>query len=331
MKGSNHRWMYMLRFAAAFLAAHTAVTALFLPLQELLPEAQRLALAFFEPYRPLGIGTLVLQLLRASLLAAVFYPFYDQLVRRERAAARLFALLWGLCFLGSIQPMPGSFEGLLYTETTLVEHGAVLAAAALQTGLFIVVFLPWQRRGDAAEASRSEFEGQETVAHTRVGTADRPRGYFPRFLILYVALYLVVGMLFYQLTGYEQALAEMEAFELYRPLENPAMGAAVFLGQFLRGTLLALLLAPFIGSCLSFRFGGLRFFGLYFGSTALGGPLFIPDLFSDLGTVSAAQFMKELFAGVPEITAQILLFSLIFIAWQRRRSQRQAQRRSAIP
>jgi hypothetical protein len=138
-------------------------------------------------------------------------------------------------------------------------------------------------------------------------------------------------MLFYQLAGYEQAFAEMEVFELYRPLENPAMGAAVFFGQFLRGTMLALLLSPFVGSCLAARFGGLRFFALYFGTTALGGPIFIPDLFSGVGEISAAQFLTELAAGVPEITVQMLLFSLLFIAWQKRRIRRVNRRGSAEP
>jgi hypothetical protein len=313
-------WAYLLRFAAAFLAAYTVTSLLVLPLQEMLPASQRIALDFFAPYRAPGLVSLTTQLLRALVLAAVLYPFYHLVVRGERAGLLLFAVLWGLSLVGSIQPMPGSFEGVLYTQTGLLEHGLILAAGALQTGLFILLFLPWQRRGADPESPALTWQ-----------QSRRPRGYLPRFVLLYVAIYLVAGMLFYQLAGYEQAFAEMEVFELYRPLENPAMGAAVFFGQFLRGTMLALLLSPFVGSCLAARFGGLRFFALYFGTTALGGPIFIPDLFSGVGEISAAQFLTELAAGVPEITVQMLLFSLLFIAWQKRRIRRVNRRGSAEP
>ncbi len=51
---------------------------------------------------------------------------------------------------------------------------------------------------------------------------------------------LMVGMLFYEISGYEEALATIEAFALWRDLESPVMVAVVFFGQIFQGTFLAL-------------------------------------------------------------------------------------------
>jgi hypothetical protein len=325
-------WPYLGRFSAVFLAAYAAAAVLFLPLQDMLPAAQRTALDFFEPYRTLGFGTVLTQLLRATVLALVLYPFYDRTVRARRAPLLLFTAVWGLGFVGSIQPMPGSLEGLLYTETALIEHAAVLTAGALQTGLFILLFLPWQRRGELQDKNQGETAAELEEAARRRTAAEagaRPKAYLLRFVLLYVAVYLTAGMLFYQISGYADALAEMEAFELYRPLESPVMAAAVFFGQFLRGTLLALMLLPFAEPCMRRRRGGLLFFALFFGTSALGGPIFIPDLFSGSGETSLGEFLAELSAGVPEILTQIFVFSLLFIAWLRRGERRRSMRMRA--
>jgi hypothetical protein len=327
---NTHLAAYLARFAAAALAAYAAVTALFLPLQEMLPAAERTALDFFEPYRSLGFTTVATQLMRALVLAAVLYPFYERVVRSRRAPLLLFTALWGLSLVGSIQPMPGSFEGLLYTVTGVGEHLLVLAAGALQAALLIVLFLPWQRRASAPEGApaRVRVDGGGQADMTAGGL--RLRSYVPRFVLLYVAVYIVAGMLFYQLSGYEEALAEMEAFELFRPLESPAMGAAVFFGQFIRGSLLALMLFPFAEPCVRRqRRGGLLFFAVFFGTTALGGPVFIPDMFSGIGDFTAGEFFRELSAGVPEILVQILLFSLLFVAWMRRGVRRRSMKPAA--
>ena len=42
--------------------------------------------------------------------------------------------------------IPGSIEGLIYTETTLMEHFMVLTASAVQIILFIRLFLCWEHK-----------------------------------------------------------------------------------------------------------------------------------------------------------------------------------------
>lgn len=82
--------------------------------------------------------------LRGVVLAFVLYPFYDCIVKGNHGGLILFGALWGLAILGSLEPLPGSIEGLIYTETTLVEHFMVLIAGAVQVMLFSWLFLRWE-------------------------------------------------------------------------------------------------------------------------------------------------------------------------------------------
>ncbi|MFO8060393.1 MAG: hypothetical protein R6U70_07050 [Bacillota bacterium] len=65
-------------------------------------------------------------------------------MRGRRAPWILFGALWGLALLGSIQPMPGSLEGMIYTTTTFAEHALVLVAAGVQVAAFCWLFLRWE-------------------------------------------------------------------------------------------------------------------------------------------------------------------------------------------
>jgi predicted PurR-regulated permease PerM len=107
----------------------------------------------------------------------------------------------------------------------------------------------------------------------------------------------------------------MEIFELYRPLESFGMVAAVFFGQIIRGAILAFLLYPFYDTYMKTGRGWLLLFGLLFGLKVLVVVIFIPTALIEL---------KELLVGIPEITAQTLIFSVLFFAWELRRSKKAA-------
>jgi hypothetical protein len=124
----------------------------FLPLQARLPESARIALDFFMPFRQLGLSTLIAQAIRAALMALVLYPFYGALVQQKQGFWLLFGALWGLALVGSLEPFPGSIEGMIYTITTLREHVMILAMGAVQVSLFCWLFLKWEGRN----TSRSE-------------------------------------------------------------------------------------------------------------------------------------------------------------------------------
>ncbi len=134
------------RFTLIYILAYFAAAAVFLIIQNALPLSSRVALDFFEPYR-LGLTEPVSQILRGFFIALVLYPFYDLIVRGERGFLVLFAALWGVALLGSLEPRPGSIEGMIYTHTTILEHFLVLAVGAVQVMFLSWVFLRWERGG----------------------------------------------------------------------------------------------------------------------------------------------------------------------------------------
>lgn len=148
-------------------------------------------------------------------------------------------------------------------------------------------------------------------------------GYIGRFTSLYVLVYTIVGMVCYQLFGYEEALATLEHFELFRPLESPAMAGMVFAGAVIRGAILALLLYPFFSVILKKKHGWLLLFTIFFGLTTFGSLILLHNLLdiealSQAGSVGEA--LNDLRYGVPEIFLQMLVFSWIFFRWEKKRS-----------
>lgn len=135
------------RFTLVYILTYFAAAAVFLIIQNALPLTGRAALDFFEPYR-LGLTEPVTQTLRGFFIALVLYPFYDLIVRGERGLLVLFAALWGVALLGSLEPKPGSIEGMIYTHTTILEHFLVLVVGAVQVMLLSWVFLRWEK-GDS--------------------------------------------------------------------------------------------------------------------------------------------------------------------------------------
>ena len=277
---------------------------LFLLLQDTLPEFSRIALDFFRPYR-FGWRAILSEAIRGIVMAVVLYPFYDLIIKESRGGLILFGALWGLAVFGSIEPMPGSFEGIVYTKTTFAEHLMVLAAAAVQ--------------------STAVFYSVSSVGEKGVGVPMKIKlpGYIGRFTFLYVLVYTIVGMVCYQLFGYEEALATLEHFELFRPLESPAMAGMVFAGAVIRGAILALLLYPFFPVILKKKHGWLLLFTVFFGLTTFGSLIFLHNLLDiealrQAGSVREA--LNDLRYGVPEIFLQMLVFSWIFLRWERKRS-----------
>ena len=306
------RWAYVGRFSLVHLLAYAVVGVAFVTVQDALPAADLVAIEFFEPYRPFDAAALLSQVVRGALLAVVLAPFYDRFVRTDRGLPILFGVVWGLTVIGSIEPIPGSIEGVIYTETTVTAHLVVLAATAVQVAVFAVAFLEWERRVDAGTASADD-------AGWSIGKARRnlPR-YVGRFSVLYPLVYLVAGMAFMQLQDYETVLATREAFELYRPLDDPMVAAAIPI-QVFRGGLMALLIAPFYDTFVHRKRGWFLLFGLLWGLTFLGSPHAILGLTSDL--VSSGDVGEILF-GTAEVTAQLGVFAVLFWRWERRARDR---------
>ncbi len=331
---------YLGRFTLLHLLTYILTGSVFLLFQDTLPETGRIALDLYEPFRPLGLIVVIGQILRGLAFALVFFPFYNVLFENTRGRLILFGAMWGVALFGSVEPQPGSIEGIIYTTISFAEHLYVLLAVAVQMLLFVWLFFKWEKlsqkkalKSPATLGSPATLEGTESqegpVTQESPATLqspatlesqgycpEKPRGYTARFLIVHLVTYWVIGSIFYQIAGYADALEDMEVFELWRPLENITAVLLVFFGQIFRGPVLALLLAPFYRSYINNKNGWLLLFWLMFGLTALGSPIFLPEFLLFDGTF--LEYLKGLFIGIPEIITQMLVFSLVFFWWQRR-------------
>ena len=314
----THFWGYAGRFILLHVAAYTIIGVFFLYIQNMVPEARRVALDFeyFSPYRTPGLITLAAQASRALILALIFYPFYRTITASGMGGIALYGAMWGVAVLGSVEPIPGSLEGMVYTITTFPEHMAVLGATAIQTALFVWLFLRWER----SRAGHSTTGAGESVQNPLPSVPVSKKGHVVRFSLLHLITYWTVGSLFYQISDYQEAMASMAIFEFYRPLENIIMVMGVFFGQIVRGPLLALLLFPFFATWVHKRHGWLLLFGLLFGLTALGSPVFLHlTIEGTLSAVSFSQFIENWTIGIPEIFTQMLIFSILLFLWERKR------------
>jgi len=314
-------WGFVGRFVLIYVAIYSVISIIFLNIQKALPAAGRVGLDFFEPYSMNMSGTLA-QVIIGAVIAIVLYPFYDNIVKGERGWLILFAAVWGVVLLGSLHPKPGTIEGMLYTEITFAEHLLVIAAGAVQILLFSWLFLHWERWAIGMRRSDDSIAGEVSKLETQPKQISNKmlKGYVVRYTLLHLLIYMFIGALFYEISGYEEALATMDEFELWRPLENFVMPFVILFGQVLRGGILALLLYPFYNTYMKKQHGWLFLFGLLFGLKVLASVISVPES-ADL----LMQGLQDLTVGIPEITAQTLLFAWLFFLWEKRRNKKTNQ------
>ncbi|REL37737.1 hypothetical protein DYD21_08115 [Rhodohalobacter sp. SW132] len=302
--------IFIAKFSLLFVVTYSVIAVPFLYIQDLLPESQRVALDLYEPFRPLNLMTILTQFLRGILIALVIHPFKNTILNYSGGRLILFGALWGVALFGSVEPQPGSIEGIIYTEITFIEHSIVMLAVAIQMTVFIWLFFKWiLRSGENRVSDVPEYRSY--IQHVNI------RGYTYRFTLVHLITYWAIGVLFYQFAGYEEALESMEIFELWRPLETVSTVLLVLFGQLFRGTLLALLLYPFYQTYMRKKHGWLYLFLLLFGLTALGSPIFIPEFLVFEG--SLAEFFEGFLIGIPEIFSQMMVFSAMFFYWERKK------------
>ena len=306
-------WCFVTRFSLLHLIAYLVVATVFVVFQSALPESSRMALDLYQPFRILGISTLFGQLLRGLAFGFVFYPFYSLIFERKGGRMLLFLSMWGIGLFGSVEPQPGSIEGILYTHISLSEHIFVLFAVGMQMGLFV-----WAIFNEESRISKNRYlDGRELFFPNR----QIFKGYIFRFVILHLFSYWIIGSLFYQFSGYKDALESMELFTLWRSLETLSAVFLIFFGQIFRGLFLALLLYPFYQIYITKRRGWTLLYLLMIGLTILGSPLFLTEFISFKGSFS--EILQSIIIGIPEIFSQMLVFSLLFFYWQRKAETKQ--------
>jgi hypothetical protein len=88
----------------------------------------------------------VFQIFRGAFFAFILYPFYNMIIKSDYAWVKLFFLIWGFSLIGSVAPIPGSIEGMIYTKMSLAEHLIGLPEVTVQIFVFSWFFVKWENR-----------------------------------------------------------------------------------------------------------------------------------------------------------------------------------------
>jgi len=296
--------------AVVFALAWVLASPVALVLERALSTEQRALLASFGVFAAPSFAHLLAQLARGALLALALAPFRRTILLRRRPARPLFGVVFGLLVVGSVEPLPGSFEGWFYTQASPAAHLVTLAAAAVHGLLFAWAVPALMRAASGGDRSAARDESGAAVGGGNALTWGRSL----RFTALHVATYLAAGLVFFALQDYTAAFASDPQFRHFRPLDDPWVAAAIP-GQILRGPLLALCLAPFVPAALRRPRGGLALFALLFVATAAATGHLLPGL---LGATPESLTLGSLATGLPEVATQMAVFTLLFVLWERR-------------
>jgi len=88
----------------------------------------------------------VFQIFRGAFFAFILYPFYNKIIKSDYAWVKLFFLIWGFSLFGSVAPIPGSIEGMIYTKLSLTEHLLKSPEITVQIFVFSWFFVKWENR-----------------------------------------------------------------------------------------------------------------------------------------------------------------------------------------
>jgi hypothetical protein len=141
-------------------------------------------------------------------------------------------------------------------------------------------------------------------------------GYLARFAVIHTITYVVAGVVFMNLQSYAEVFEVSQQFAHFRSLDSPIVRAAPLI-QLLRGGFFALLLYPFYETIVWKKRGWLALFGLLFGLTYIGAVAATPG--SIEGLIYTRAPLIEHLVGVPEVIVQALVFSWLFVRWERSR------------
>ncbi len=86
-----------------------------------------------------------LQIFRGVIIALVLYPFKKVFFEESHGTAKLALLIFGLSYLSTIGPTPGSFEGYVYTKLPVQYHLLGIPETVIYTGLFSIMVVQWNK------------------------------------------------------------------------------------------------------------------------------------------------------------------------------------------
>jgi len=141
-------------------------------------------------------------------------------------------------------------------------------------------------------------------------------GFVGRFTLAHVVTYVVFGIIFYNLVNYTKIFASPEMSLLMRPTSSKWVKMAP-LFQFLRGALMGLGFYPFRRIILEEKGGWWKMFFFLLVFTSLCAVITGPG--STEGMLYTILPLKYHIVVMPEVAIQMLVFSVWFTAWEKKR------------
>lgn len=149
-----------------------------------------------------------------------------------------------------------------------------------------------------------------------------------RFTLVHIATYLVFGVLFMLITGYFDYFERDPLLsQVMRGSDELIVQMSVFI-QFIRGFLMALAIYPFRSIILETKNSYLKLFTLLFLLTSICAVITGPGSIEGL---IYTKFSFDPLVGIPEITVQMFVFSLLFCLWERKAVRKLELKNRGIP
>lgn len=148
LKPSKRFVYFTIRFILVHVITYIFIGVVFMNLQNY--ASAFISMEEFSNFRSLNSTIVrmapVFQIFRGAFFAFILYPFYNTLIKSDYAWVKLFFLIWGFSLIGSVAPIPGSIEGMIYTKISLAEHLIGIPEVTVQIFVFSWFFVKWENR-----------------------------------------------------------------------------------------------------------------------------------------------------------------------------------------
>ena len=148
LKPSKRFVYFTIRFILVHVLTYIFIGVVFMNLQNY--ASAFITLDAFANFRSLDSTIVklapVFQIFRGAFFAFILYPFYNTLIKSDYAWVKMFFLIWGFSLIGSVAPIPGSIEGMIYTKMSLAEHLIGIPEVTVQIFVFSWFFVKWENR-----------------------------------------------------------------------------------------------------------------------------------------------------------------------------------------
>jgi len=139
-------------------------------------------------------------------------------------------------------------------------------------------------------------------------------GYVGRFIVVHLATYVLMGVIWMNLANYAEAFQQEAVAGFMRPVDDPIVALGIPM-QILRGALLAIALWPFYAVIVG-KGGWWKLALVLWVLTGIGAVITGPGSLE--GMVYTTLGFGNPLVGLPEVTLQVLLFSWLLWRWERK-------------